>query len=155
MTYDVLGRMLTRAEPDLNSAWTYDTAAHGVGKLAQVTSDNGFSRVYVYDTLGRKYQETTTIDTSYTVTTAYDSAGRVAQVAYPTGFAVSNVYNAYGYLSEVHNAANNALYWKGNSEDADGHVLTETLGNGLTTERSYDPTTGRVSAIATGTLTCW
>lgn len=150
MTYDLLGRMLTRSEPDLNSTWVYDTATKGVGKLKQVSSDNGFLRVYTYDSLGRVSSETSTIDTTYNVSKTYDAYGRVSVLTYPTGVAVKNVYNAYGYLAEVRNNASNALFWKGNAKDADGHVLNETLGNGLITTRTYTATTGRVASIAVG-----
>lgn len=149
MTYDLLGRMLSRSEPDLVSTWVYDTATKGVGKLKQVSSDNGFLRVYTYDSLGRVSSETSTIDTTYNVSKTYDAYGRVSVLTYPTGVAVKNVYNAYGYLSEVRNNATSALFWKGNAKDADGHVLNETLGNGLTTTRTYTASTGRVQAINT------
>ena len=36
MTYDKLGRMLTRVEAEGTSTWTYDSALHGIGKLASV-----------------------------------------------------------------------------------------------------------------------
>ena len=150
MSYDLLGRMLTRSEPDLNSTWVYDTAVKGIGKLKQVSSDNGFLRVVSYDSLGRAASETSTIDGAYTVAKSYDAYGRVSVLTYPTGVAIKNVYNAYGYLSEVRNNANLALFWKANAKDAEGHVLNETLGNGLTTTRTYtDTPTGRVIAIAT------
>src|SRR5208337_4720796 len=46
--------MTARSEPDLASAWTYDTAANGIGKLAAVTSTTtGYSRTYTYDSKGR------------------------------------------------------------------------------------------------------
>ncbi len=45
LTYDKLGRILTRTEPGLTSTWTYDTAVKGIGKLTQVSSNNGFARV--------------------------------------------------------------------------------------------------------------
>ena len=149
MSYDLLGRMLTRSEPDLNSTWVYDTAVKGIGKLKQVSSDNGFLRVITYDSLGRTSSETNTIDTTYTVSKTYDAYGRVDVLTYPTGVAIKNIYNATGYLSEVRNNANLALFWKANAKDADGNVLNETLGNGLTTTRIYTDTTGRVQSIAT------
>jgi hypothetical protein len=35
MEYDLLGRMTDRFEPDLESHWVFDTAAKGVGQLAE------------------------------------------------------------------------------------------------------------------------
>lgn len=150
MSYDMLGRMLSRNEPDLISNWTYDTMAKGIGKLAQVNSDNGAQRLYFYDAYGRVMRESNRIDTWYNFDTAYDVYGRISKITYPTGFAVIHIYNAYGYLAEVRNSANNALLWKANAKDAQGHVLNETLGNGLNTVRSYTATTGRIATIAVG-----
>ncbi len=150
MSYDILGRILGRNEPDLNSTWVYDTAVKGVGKLTQSMADNGSKRVYTYDSFGRVATETSTIDTTYTISKSYDAYGRVSVLTYPTGVAFKNIYNAYGYLAEVRNNATNALFWKGNARDADGHTINETLGNGLTTTRTYTNSTGRVANIAVG-----
>jgi YD repeat-containing protein len=80
--YDVLGRVLTRSEPDLISSWTYDTAANGKGKLASTTSNNGYSRTFTYDGFGRVKSISSIIDnpaSPYVETTAYDAYGRVLQ----------------------------------------------------------------------------
>lgn len=37
MTYDKLGRMTKRIEPEGATTWQYDTKANGIGKLASVT----------------------------------------------------------------------------------------------------------------------
>ena len=151
MTYDNLGRMLTRLEADLNSRWTYDTRPKGIGKIASETSSNGYSRSYSYDSLGRNSTVTTTMDgTSYTTSNTYDDAGRPNSFIYPTSIGYKNVYDANGYLSEVRDTNNAALYWKAIKRDADGHVLEEQLGNGLTTKRTYKPTTGYIDTIQTG-----
>ncbi|PTQ90492.1 RHS repeat-associated core domain-containing protein [Agitococcus lubricus] len=151
MTYDKLGRMLTRTEADLSSTWTYDTASKGIGKIASESSTNGYSRTYSYDSLGRNHTVTTTLDnTSYTTTNTYDDAGRANSFIYPTNVSYKNIYDANGYLSEVRDANSQALYWRAIKRDADGHVLEEQLGNGLTTKRSYKATTGYVDTIQTG-----
>lgn len=94
MQYDVLGRMTQRNEVGLNSSWTYDDCAMGVGKPCTAVSDNGYSRSHGCDSLGRPATLTVNIDTAYTTTTNYDGAGRVATITYPTGqFAVTNTYN--------------------------------------------------------------
>ena len=69
VTFDLLGRMTQRTEPDLTSTWTYDTAAHGIGKLASAATNTGYSRAHSYDTLGRPTQMQLTISgTIYTIT---------------------------------------------------------------------------------------
>jgi YD repeat-containing protein len=64
MSYDALGRLKTRVEAEGTTTWTYDTAAHGVGKLASVAAPGGYSESYTYDTLGRPATVTRTIDVS-------------------------------------------------------------------------------------------
>src|SRR5262249_576986 len=52
--YDALGRTHTRVDKDgaesLTTTWTWDTALHGVGKLAQLTSPDG-QKTYGYNPL--------------------------------------------------------------------------------------------------------
>lgn len=160
-TYDILGRPLARAEPDLNSAWTWDTASKGIGKLATLTGDNGFERNYSYDGFGRPVAMTTkksidpsaqTSDPDFVHSMSYDSVGRPAAITYPTGFGYKNIYDAYGYLSEVRHKDTNALYWRADMRDAEGRVTRETLGNGLMTDRQYRADTGYLDTVQTGTL---
>ena len=161
--YDVLGRMTTRTEPDLVSNWYYDKDKNGIdcpfgkGKLCEVDSPlgaggNGYNRKYTFDDKGRVSALTTTIDTAYTLTTSYDAASRVETVTYPTGFATRNVYNTHGHLEKVINAATPSLeYWKATSVSASGKVLTELLGNALTTTRTYDVVDRLKTISSTGT----
>jgi YD repeat-containing protein len=53
MTYDELARMTNRTEPDLVSDYGFDWCTNGIGKLCDVTSDNGYVRVLSYDAQGR------------------------------------------------------------------------------------------------------
>lgn len=148
MAYDVLGRMLTRHEADLNSTWVYDTAAMGIGKLAAASADNGYRREHTYDAKGRLESTATTIDnlaTPYTTRVTYDAYSRVDTQTYPTGFAVKNVYNSVGYLTSVVNAtAQTTVYWRADTMDAAGHLLTQTYGNNLSITQTYYDTTGRL-----------
>ena len=151
MTYDKLGRLVTRLEADLNSTWTYDTANKGIGKIASETSSNGYSRSYSYDSLSRNNTVTTTMDsTSYTTSNTYDSAGRANSFIYPTGIGYKNSYDAYGLLSEVREVNSAALYWKAIKRNAQGKITEEQLGNGLSTKRTYKPSTGYIDTIQTG-----
>jgi len=165
--YDLLGRMTHRLEADLNSYWEYDTAT-GLGKgqlkrsytlKADGTTD--YERTYAYDNFGRLVTDTTTkrIDPTATASspdfvynTTYDTVGRIDTLTYPTGVGYRKVYNAYGYMSEVRNKADNTLFWRLDARNAAGQITQETLGNGLVTRRTYKPATGYVDTIATGTL---
>ncbi|MBI2312112.1 MAG: RHS repeat protein, partial [Betaproteobacteria bacterium] len=138
LSYDKLGRLWTRSEPDLVSTFTFDACAKGVGKPCAVSSDNGYSRSYTYDALGRVATIATTIDAAYSISYGYDASGRLETTTYPTGFVAKNLYNAVGYLWKVTDSAGAIVYWQANTVSATGKVLTETLGNGLTTTRGYD-----------------
>jgi len=153
LAYDQLGRMTSRAEPDLNSTWTYDTAAYGIGKLAVAAADNGYSRTHSYDTLGRPTTVSTTIDdpaAPYITNTTYDTFGRPAVQVYASGLAIQNIYNADGYLTQIVNYVTSAVYWTANSLDAQGRVLQQTYGNGITTNQVFDANTGRLTSQLAG-----
>ena len=152
MGYDALGRRLTRDEAEGLTRWIYDTAPNGVGKLSRVTGPESYRRELGYDGLGRLETDTRYLSgQALSLSYAYDRFGRVVRTTYPSGFAVTNVYDSHGYLTAVRNAVNDALYWQADAADADGNVTLETLGNGLITARSYDPASGRLRLLTTGT----
>jgi RHS repeat-associated protein len=150
-TYDLLGRMIQRNAREGISRWTYDTRPKGIGKLAAVSGPAGFSATYSYDALSRPSQSTTTIDSqSFTIATAYDTHSRPIQLTYPTGMKVNYTYNARGYLAQASDSSG-ALIWRADAIDPRGQFLGETLGNGLRSAYSYDPNTGQLLTIQTGT----
>ncbi len=155
-TYDELDRTKTRTENEGTTAWTYDTETNGIGKLANValTGTNNHSQSFKYDTYGRVYQTTETIDKAYTTSFTFDSYGRVITTTYPTNgvdpFVVKNIFNSYGYLSQVVNNANPSLaYFTANTMNAAGQMAQFTLGNGLVTTRNYYDATDLVKEITT------
>jgi RHS repeat-associated protein len=87
-TYDLLDRLTQRVEPDQEGDWVYDTAANGVGRLAEVytliaaTGSKDYRKVYAYDSLGRPSSTTTTLDWDYTELNTYDGTGRLATVTH-------------------------------------------------------------------------
>jgi RHS repeat-associated protein len=148
--YDSIGRVTNRTEPDLISTWTYDSCAMGRGKLCSTSADNGYKSTTAYGSDGRVSQSVTTIDKDYASLFTYDANGRLATLQYPSGFKVNYTYTQLGYLSEVRNTATNALYWKANRMDAEGHLLEQAYGNGVVTQQDFDPLTGRIKAIRAG-----
>lgn len=150
LTYDKLGRMTKRVEPGLTSDWIYDTAALGKGKLYQAKTSLGYLRTHYYDNYGRPQITLSNLGTGNPVLfggVTYDGFGRASQHNYPSGLSIKNIYNAYGYVSEIRNVSTNALYWRADQMDAEGHVVKETYGNGVVTERSYAADTGRIQNI--------
>nr|VFJ59838.1 MAG: RHS repeat-associated core domain-containing protein [Candidatus Kentron sp. DK] len=106
MEYDQLGRMVRREEPEGITTWEYDTAGHGIGKLALISAPNGFYQAFGYDELGRAAQNSTHADDQdFLITTGYDQFGRIAESvrpgSIPGGFTVQHVYNAFGYLEAL------------------------------------------------------
>src|SRR5581483_3942394 len=163
--YDQLGRLVRRDEIEGTTTWTYDTAAHGIGKLAQVDAPNSYSETYVYDSLGRPYTTTRVIKTSsstesFSIGQDYDPVGRPTVTTYPGGYQVKNVYNAFGFLKEVRQASvgtnlvndttQNQLFWQADTYSVWGGVDGITNGNMVTEDSYIANTTGRVLAFGIG-----
>ncbi len=113
MSYDTLGRMIQRIDPEYTSNWYYDKYADGsacpmgAGKLCQTTTTNGLSRRYVYDGYGRPRDVRTDVTNgpSFASTTLYDNTnGRIAGQVYPTGLQVNYAYTGNGFLQSVQTA---------------------------------------------------
>jgi RHS repeat-associated protein len=156
MAYDLLGRMTGRTETGLVSTWTYDTATKGIGKLASASADNGYSRVHTYDTLGRPSSTAITVATgvaTYTTSVGYDTLGRIETINYPSGtFGVKHVYTSLGYLQEVQkNGTPSTFYWRAETMNAERQLSTFRHGNNVVTTRTYEASTGRLTAIQAGT----
>lgn len=147
MNYDVLGRMLSRTENEGTSSWVYDTAPHGIGKLAKETGAPGSftyapARAYIYDDLGRPSLVGISLNgEAFTMYSGYDASGRVVSSTYPgvngERFTVKRVFNSLGYMTDVTDASGANTYWHVNTMDANGRVTKETLGNGATNEYQY------------------
>jgi len=174
-TYDPLNRLTERLEPDLDSHWTFDTAANGVGELAEsytwiaATSTKDYRRVYAYDSLSRPSSSTTTLDWDYTELNTYDSFGHLATVTHrrsaigaanvasnPTGTGTSGLseiqytlgYNSQGAVGIVVRGA--TTLWTLNAQDAAGRTRLATFGSGLATATGYNVYTGYLWTIQTG-----
>lgn len=163
---DELGRTVRRLEPDMDSRWEFDTAAKGVGKLAEAytfaANAKDYRRIHSYDGYGRLSSVTTRLDWDYVTTTVYDGFGRVSQSTHQRNavggsggpsIAFVNRYNAFGDLYQidrVHDGVT-ALLWQAQQQDAEGNVRLEKLGNDVVTQRNYNLYTGRLSSIVSGT----
>ncbi len=153
MSYDKLGRMTRRVEPEGVTVWSFDGAPLGIGKPHRVSGPGGYSRTHAYDALGRPESETLIVaGESFRTGRSYDAMGRVATLAYPqTGIAVGRSYTARGHLRAVYDAETPAtVYWRAGAVDAEGKVLEALLGNGVSTTRTFDPATGLIRTIQSG-----
>ena len=133
--YDEIDRVI---DENGEITYTYDTAANGIGYLAQVTMDEVETN-YSYDAQGNINQETRVVNgNSYTTETVYDLLGRASQTTYPdNAMTVDYTYNSTGLVETV---------VKDNSENivsdvdyaANQEVSDIEYGNGVATSNAYD-----------------
>ncbi len=173
--YDLLGRVVRQSDQSSETTWQYDTATHGLGKIASVSyatpgvnndlifadnfeqggvpssvTESTYSQQFTYDNLGRLIQTTTEIDGRlFSENQTYDDNGRVAQLTYPSGFAVEQVYNDLGYLTAVKDSSSGLTYWEVQGVNARGQLELQQFGNGLVTSQGFNPTTGFQESILT------
>lgn len=151
--YDLLGRIVSRLSPEGVETWQYDSAPHGIGKLALVSGLNGYQQSYDYDALSRLVQTTTTINgANYSTIQSYDSLGRPKEFGYPSGFTIEQSYNQHGYLNSIVRKDTSAAVWTANNYNAKRQLEAQSLGNGLITNKTFDVNTGFLTKIKTGTV---
>ncbi len=149
--YDALGRETSVTTPDGITRFIWDTALHGVGRLATATNErtpgtsaDDIVTSYGYDGLGRVTQEVLNLDGAlYTVDQSFDGHGRPDILTYPAAagqqrFAVKNTYTPTGELLAVRNLASGLEYWRAQERNALGQVVSERRGSGILTQRRYD-----------------
>ncbi|WP_437531191.1 RHS repeat-associated core domain-containing protein [Sorangium sp. So ce726] len=158
--YDALGRPRSRVDQDgaesRTTTWTWDTAAHGVGKLHTLASPDG-DKTYGYTGLGQLDTIALRIDGERSPLEArlgYDELGRVETVAYPapagaTPFVVAHGHDAHGHVIAVRDSGTNLAYWRLADVDDAGRFREEVFGNGAVTERSYFADKQRLRHMAT------
>jgi RHS repeat-associated protein len=156
--YDQLGRVKKVTSPDGVATSTWDTAAHGRGKLDTARSADGVTTRHTYNQLGQDATTTRTIGgTSYEFSYHYDTIGRLDCITYPAipgaagRLTVGQVYNPHGYLAQVQHGCNagGEVYWAAEARNGAGQLERERLGNSMVTTRTYQPATGLPDHIVT------
>ncbi|MHB8447329.1 MAG: FG-GAP-like repeat-containing protein [Rudaea sp.] len=161
--FDALGRRWKRTTTTgadgnaITDTWTFDTAAHGFGLLASEsrssTSGATFSRTQSYDSYGRPYTRNTSIaGNAYAEVSAYDGYGRPMSQQDASGYTLITNYTTRGFLSDMTDSRVGTVY-QVNTMTARGQVFTDTRGNtmALNSKAIYDPQTGRIQSICSGT----
>jgi YD repeat-containing protein len=144
LTYDVLGRMITKTGAAGTATWVYDVASvAGIGKLAAVigapdqnldkpctapslvpttvpTSGNRAMRWMAYNALGELVESSECTDgDTFTTQYDYDITGRQSAIRYPevqgSRFSVKYNYTSLGFLQSISDAADEKIYWEGES----------------------------------------
>jgi RHS repeat-associated protein len=154
--YDAIGRLVERDDHDGTTTWTYDTAPHGVGRIASVTSPTGNVEAYGYDPLSRPASVALTVEgETFTSAFGYDGVGRLHTIAYPQGEGVDPLVVRYdrdgsGNLVAVRDNATGATYWSLEDVDGAGRATLEALAGGATTtHHDFNPATGALTRIVT------
>lgn len=163
VTYDRIGRMLTRTSYEGTNEWVYDTAVNGKGRTHQINSYNGTSEIYSYDALARPESVTYNFgmldgNNSYTVNRSYEAGtGRLNTITYPQydqnkpRYQIRHSYNANGYLEKLVDVAAGMDVWTATALTSDGQLGSESLGNGYLSDRTYNSQTGAITSIRTRT----
>lgn len=163
-TYDLLSRPTQRIESDMTTWWTYgkDSTLHNIGRVQNVCVGSGtgttctsptYQEAYSFDSVGRLNDLQITSDATYNYDSTYNATtGLLDTVTYPTSTSGYRLQLKYAYqhgiLQSVSDATNSStVYWKANAVNAFGEITQETLGNGLATNRAYDPSTGWLQSI--------
>ncbi|WP_437811151.1 RHS repeat-associated core domain-containing protein [Sorangium sp. So ce1078] len=159
-TYDALGRPDTRVDQDgaelLTTKWSWDTAAHGIGRLHMLTSPDG-EKTYGYTRFSQLETITLRIDGELAPLEAklgYDDLGRIDTVTYPApsgaaSFVVAHDHDAHGQVLAVRDSQTNVAYWRLTDVDNAGRFREEVFGNGTVTTRSYYADKQRLRHVVT------
>jgi RHS repeat-associated protein len=163
--YDREGRKIRQIDQDSAGSniadfrWVFDnstTLSNSIGKLTDQYDElnSEYSVELAYDSFGRNDVTTTTIDGNVFVSDqTFDSIGRVYESYDPSGGdnGLRYTYNGNGYLSKITETrgGDSTVYRTIKKMDAFGNVTEEMFGNGVVTEREYEPTTGRLNRITT------
>ncbi|ASV12352.1 RHS repeat domain-containing protein [Leptospira santarosai] len=168
LSYDGIGRILTKNIPEGNIAYTYDSfsgSENALGRLVRI-EDGNQSKTFSYDKLGRVKKEIRTILATsagnplptetqgpYITETRYDLLGRVTRIDYPEHpishgrMRACYEYGSAGYISGISVQVNTNGILPGycNKDIVEninynefGQTATVTLGNGIATSYSYD-----------------
>ena len=141
---DLLGRIEVVHSSLGDSTFEWDTAPNGIGKLAWASGVGPVRTEFVYDSLGRESGRIWTVGRErFAATSSYDEFGRLLTIQYPevqerrlvTRFG----YTLSGDLESIRDDATRVVYWQVGARSNLGQVTRETYGNGVSTERQYDP----------------
>ncbi|WP_444897527.1 RHS repeat-associated core domain-containing protein [Microbulbifer sp. SSSA005] len=169
--YDRLGRLIERVDIDANgnpvetTQWRYnnnlqaDEYGTPPAAMREVEAFNsGYIKLYGYDNLGRPNETITSFaeGDDYFEKSNYDQYGRAFQIFDAGGVgnwessAIQHKYNEYGYLEQVVDAEQLNLataeeFYTVLKMDARGNVTEYVTGNGVITEKTFAPDTGRLT----------
>ncbi len=146
--YDKQGRVKTTSLVPDNTLTTYSYCEGGEPGFGQLKSiqkttlgGNETKINYQYDNLGRLISKTESFEgKTFTFGYQYDSqSGLMEFYTYPSQYKIQYGYNMYGFLDQIKEAETQSVLWKANETNARGQLTKTTLGNGLITQKTFDP----------------
>jgi RHS repeat-associated protein len=156
LTRDAIGRTtVDYSTQDGTTTFQWDTAAHGVGKLAQATSADKIPMTYAYDSLSRGTETKWHINgQDFAVDKLFDGFGRVQTLQYPAvggqRLSVTYGFDAVGQVSSVTGSdASAPLTWTATAWETDGQLNRELLNDGEQTIRTHHPARAWLTDIVT------
>lgn len=150
--------MEKETSPDGVGINTWDSALHGIGKLATARSADGVTVDNTYTEFGKNAATAWTIEgTRYEFRYGYDNIGRLACLSYPLvpgaaeRLSVGYFYNPQGHLAQATDGCEigGRPYWTAEARNGADQLERERYGNGVITTRTYRPDTGLLDRIQT------
>jgi RHS repeat-associated protein len=139
MKYDDLGRMWERTGPEGVTKTEFYTTGVAINEVKKVTSFNGITEDYEYDTRGRVQKVTETIaNLPYAKTFTYNTFNQVLTTTYPSGLVVTNTYNTEGMLVKVMSGTQLLFDATSGKRDAFGHWTEYTRGDNKLNKSEYN-----------------
>jgi RHS repeat-associated protein len=162
-TYDKLGRMTSRTQPEFTANWTWGNSAtkHNIGRL-ELVSGPVVSESRLYDSLGRLKTRVINTDDTYQYDYSYNTIGALDTLTYPTSpvpagqtgsrFKIKYTYD-HGVPSRIQDVTQSATtLWTLTEETPSSLPKKETLGASLiAVENGYTPWTDELTSVKAGT----
>ncbi|HPE61926.1 MAG TPA: FG-GAP-like repeat-containing protein [Thiolinea sp.] len=161
--HDTAGRMTWRKASDETTQWTYypvSAAEKDRGHLQQVSTNStdasgqtyAYVKNFTYDDYGRAISVRETLPEpdgsshTYEFVRSFDSFGRLRVLTYPqfntqlAKVGLNYEYNfALGYLQTIRTLDYTKVLWNLDRASAEGQAIKQSLGNGVTDIRDYEP----------------
>lgn len=140
LTYDNIGRIATKTGPEGIYGYNYgQNGPNSKGQISMASSPSGIEFQYYYDSYGRLSERKERIDgVDYSFQYGYGSQSTPTSITYPSGFEIKNLLDGNGYLMEVKKSSGGGYIWSADEGNAMGQLTKYSLGNGLTTTKTFD-----------------
>ncbi|RYV04074.1 hypothetical protein SOPP22_01340 [Shewanella sp. OPT22] len=163
MSYDSMGRMVSRKDNTNLSCWAYGNNAslYNRGKPLSIkqwsnqsscstTAGTEYTEHYFYDDYGRPNRTDFVLNgSSYSTKIEYNSLGQISRQHYPSNngtFYVDYHYNSNHFLSSQRDSSGRILR-NINAMDVFGNITDQNFANGTQEIKQFDEKTGRIDTI--------